>query len=53
VMWKIENQVKAVVNPGRQQERPDQVKTLTGDGGFYSVSNQLAGCSARRTHLRV
>ena len=29
--WKIENQVKAVVNPGRQQERPDLVKTPTDD----------------------
>jgi hypothetical protein len=46
-MWKIENQVTAVVNPGQQQERPDQVKTPTDDVDSCSVSDQLAGCHAR------
>lgn len=39
--WKIENQGKAVVNPGRQQERPDQVKTPTDDVDSCRVSGLL------------
>ena len=39
--WKIENQVKAVVNPGRQQERPDLVKKPTDDVDSCRVSSLM------------